>query len=178
MSAENSQQTSLKQKAVHEAKEITFVFLYLAIFFCTLATYSMPLLEKFEIWYFTYGPKLLNALVITKIILIGEAVHFGKKHEAKPLIYSSIYKAFVYGLLVFGFHMVEEAVERLIHGKDIAGAFRDVRIDDLLGRSVIIFLAFIPFFAFRELERVIGQEKLRGLFFQTGAQSSDHTASD
>jgi hypothetical protein len=49
------------------------------------------------------------------------------------LIYSSIYKAFVYGLLVFGFHMVEEAVKRLIHGKDIAGAFRGVRIDDLLG---------------------------------------------
>jgi hypothetical protein len=78
MSAENSQQTSLKQKAVHEAKEITVVFLYLAIFFCTLATYSMLLLEKFEIWYFTYGPALLNVLVITKIILIGEAVHLQK----------------------------------------------------------------------------------------------------
>jgi hypothetical protein len=94
------------------------------------------------------------------------------------LIYSSIYKAFVYGLLVFGFHMVEEAVKRLIHGKDIAGALRDICIDDLLGRSVIIFLAFIPFFAFRELERVISQEKLRGLFFRTGARSNDHTASD
>jgi hypothetical protein len=84
------------------------------------------------------------------------------------LIYSSIYKAFVYGLLVFGFHMVEEAVKRLIHGKDIAGAFRGVRIDDLLGRSVIIFLAFIPFSAFRELERVIGQEKLRAFSSEPG----------
>lgn len=85
MSAENSQQTSLKQKAVHEAKEVTFVFLCQAIFFCTLATYSMLLLEKFEIWYFTYGSALLNALVITKIILIGEAVHFGKKHEGQAI---------------------------------------------------------------------------------------------
>ena len=169
MSAENSHETNLKQKAVHEAKEITLVFLYLALFFCALATYSMLLLEKFEISYFTYGAALLNALVITKIILIGEAVHFGKKHEAKPLIYSCVYKAFVYGLLVFAFHFVEEVVKRLIHGKDIVGAFREVRIDDLLTRSVIIFLAFIPFFAFRELGRVIGQEKLRGLFFRTGA---------
>jgi len=48
-------------------------------------------------------------------------------------------------------------------GRISLGAFRGVRIDDLLGRSVIIFLAFIPFFAFRELERVIGQERLRGL---------------
>ena len=108
MSAENSQQTSLKQKAVHEGKEITYVFLYLAAFFCALATYSMLLLEKFEISYFTYGAALLNALIITKIILIGEAVHFGKKHEAKPLFYSCAYKAFVYGVLVFAFHIVEE----------------------------------------------------------------------
>ena len=171
MSAENSQQTSLKQKAVHEAKEITYVFLYLAAFFCALATYSMLLLEKFEISYFTYGAALLNALIITKIILIGEAVHFGKKHEAKPLFYSCAYKAFVYGVLVFAFHIVEEVIKRLIHGKAIVGAFREVRIDDLLARSVIIFLSFIPFFASRELGRVMGPDKLRDMFFRTGAPS-------
>ena len=171
MSAENSQQTSLKQKAVHEAKEITYVFLYLAAFFCALATYSMLLLEKFEISYFTYGAALLNALIITKIILIGEAVHFGKKHEAKPLFYSCAYKAFVYGVLVFAFHIVEEVIKRLIHGKAIVVAFREVRIDDLLARSVIIFLTFIPFFAFRELGRVMGPDKLRDMFFRTGAPS-------
>lgn len=171
MSIENTQQTSLRKKVVHEAKEMTSVFLYLAIFFCALTTYSMLLLQKFEISYFNYGAALLNALIVTKIILIGEAVHLGKKHETKPLIYSSMYKAFVYGLLVFGFHMVEEVVKRLIHGKDIAGAFRDIRIDDLLGRSVIIFLTFIPFFAFRELERVIGRDTLRDLFFRIGAPS-------
>ncbi|HEY1469653.1 MAG TPA: hypothetical protein VGF61_11470 [Candidatus Acidoferrum sp.] len=168
MSAENSHETGLKQKALHEAKEITFVFLYLAIFFCALATYSMLLLERFQISYFTYGAALLNAFIVTKIILIGEAVHLGKKHEGKPLIYSSIYKAFVFGLLVFGFHIVEEVVKRLIHGKDIAGAFREIRIDELLARSVIVFLTFIPFFAFRELGRVMGREKLRDLLFWRG----------
>jgi hypothetical protein len=47
--------------------------------------------------------------------------------------------------------------------------FREVRIDDLLARSVIIFLTFIPFFAFRELGRVMGPDKLRDVFFRTGA---------
>jgi hypothetical protein len=86
MRTENSQPTSLKQKAVHEAKEITYVFLYLAAFFCAQATYSMLLLEKFEISYFTYGAALLNALIITKIILIGEAVHFGKKTRSQAIV--------------------------------------------------------------------------------------------
>src|SRR5271157_2553872 len=100
MNAGNPETPGLKQKAAHEFKEITIVFLYLAFLFCALATYSMQLLEKFEILYFTYGAALLNAFIITKVILIGEAAHLGKKHEAKPLLYSSVYKAFLYGLLV------------------------------------------------------------------------------
>jgi hypothetical protein len=37
MTAENSQSTSLKQKAAHEFKEMTIVTVYLAFFFCALA---------------------------------------------------------------------------------------------------------------------------------------------
>jgi len=173
MNAQDSQKTGLKQKAADEFREIAIVFLYLAVFFCALSTYSMLLLEKYEISYFSYGSALLNAFVITKVILIGEAAHVGKKHEAKPLLVSAVYKAFLYGLLVFAFHIVEEIVKRLIHGKDIAGAFREIRLDDLLARSVVIFCTFIPFFGFRELERVLGKGKFRALVFGTGAPNSD-----
>jgi len=169
MSAEVVQHTGLKQKAVHEFKEMTIVTVYLAFFFCALATYSMLLMGKSELAYFTYGAAVVNALVVAKVILIGEAAHLGKRHEDKPLIYSCIYKAFLYTLLVFAFHFVEEIIKRLIHGKDIAGAFRDVRLDELLARSVIIFCTFIPFFAFRELGRVLGPDKFRAMFLRTGA---------
>src|SRR5450432_4204051 len=128
MPAENPEKSSLKQKAMHEFKEITIVFLYLAFFFCALSTYSMLLLQKYEISYFSYGTALLNALVITKIILIGEALHFGRRLEHKPLIYSAIYKAFMYGLLVFAFHLVEELIKRLVHGENLAGAFQEVHL--------------------------------------------------
>jgi hypothetical protein len=163
MSAEVVQHTGLTQKAVHEFKEMTIVTLYLAFFFCALATYSMLLMGKSELAYFTYGAAVVNALVVAKVILLGEAAHLGRKYEAKPLIYSCVYKAFLYTLLVFAFHFVEEVVKRLIHGKDIAGAFRDVSLDELLARSVVIFCTFIPFFAFRELGRILGQDKFRAM---------------
>jgi hypothetical protein len=169
MNAENNEKSGIKQKAAHEGKEITIVFVYLAFFFCALSTYSTLLLKQFEVSYFNLGAALLNAFVITKVILIGEAAHLGRRHEYKPLYYSVISKAFLYGLLVFAFHIVEEIVKRLIHEKDIVGAFHDVRLDDLLARSVIIFLTFIPFFAFRELGRVLGQEEFRALFLRAGA---------
>jgi hypothetical protein len=74
-------------------------------------------------------------------------------------------------LLVFAFHFVEEVVKRLIHGKDIAGAFRDVSLDELLARSVVIFCTFIPFFAFRELGRILGQDKFRAMLIGKGASA-------
>jgi hypothetical protein len=166
MNDENSRKTSLKQKAVHEFEGLAVIFLYLAFFFCAITTYSMLLLNKFEISYFAYGAALINALVIAKVILIGEYARLGRKPEAKPLIYSAVYKAFVFGLLVFAFHIFEEAIKELVHGRPIRAAFHEVRMDDLLSRSVIVFCTFIPLFAFREMQRVLGEEQFRALLFR------------
>lgn len=169
---DTSQKVSFKQRAIHEFEDMGVIFLYLAFFFCAISTYSMLLLNKFEISYFTYGAALINALVIAKVILIGEYARIGRKHEAKPLLYSAIYKAFVFGLLVFAFHLIEEAIKEVVHGHRVAAAFREMRIDDLLARTVIVFCTFISLFAFRELQRVLGEDKFRTLLFgRTTVQS-------
>lgn len=169
MTTENAKKSSLKQKAAHEFKEFAVIFLYLAFFFCALATYSMLLLDTYHVSYLNYGFALLNALVIAKVILIGEYMHLGNKHEAKPLLVSAVYKAFLFGLLVFGFHIVEELIRRLVHGASVATASREVRFDELLSRSLVVFSTFIPLFGFRELRRVLGDDKFHDLFFRIGS---------
>lgn len=169
MSAETSKSASLKQKAAHELQEFSGIFLYLACFFCAFATYSMLLLNQFHVSYFAFGTALINALVIAKVILIGEYAHLGKKHEAKPLFQSALYKAIMFSLLVFAFHVVEEMIKRRWHGETFGSAAHGIRISELLARSVVIFCTFLPLFAFRELERVMGEDKIRSLFFGTGA---------
>ena len=171
MSDDTSPKIGLKQKAMHEFVEMGVIFLYLAFFFCAISTYSMLLLNKFEISYFTYGASFINALVVAKVILIGEYARIGRKHEAKPLFYSAIYKAFVFCLLVFAFHLIEEAIKELVHGHRITAAFREMRIDDLLARTVIIFCTFIPLFAFRELQRVLGDDKFKAILFRASEVS-------
>jgi len=167
MDSEISKKTRMKQEITRQFVEFAKVSLYLAFFFCALTTYKMLLLNEFHAAYFDYGTALINALVIGKVILLGQDLHLGKKHEQKALLLSAVYKAFVFGLLVFAFHFVEEAIKRLLHGNGIAGAFHDVRIDDLLARTVIMFLTFIPLFGFLELRRVLGDDKFHGLFFKT-----------
>ena len=117
--------------------------------------------------------------MIAKVILIGEYAHLGKKHESKPLLLSAIYKAFLFGLLVFGFHIIEEVIKNLLHGQDMATAFHDIRIDELLARSVVVFCTFVPLFGFRELRRVLGEDDFQSLFFKTGtAAKSDFSGRD
>ena len=174
MSTEISKGATLKQKAVHELEEFFGIFLYLAFFFCAVATYSMLLLNESHVSYFTFGTALLNAAVIAKVILIGEYAHLGKKHETKPLFLSATYKAFLFSLLVFAFHIVEEVIKRRWHGENFGSAYHGIHINELLARTLVIFCTFLPLFAFRELQRVLGEDKFRSLFFRTEAPPKAH----
>jgi magnesium-transporting ATPase (P-type) len=170
MSKTAEQKAEMKQKAKHEMKELIVIFLYLAFFFCALTTYNMVLLREFHEETWNYGFALLNALVITKVVMIGEVAKVGSRYEARPLLLSALYKAFMFWLLVLAFHFVEELIKRLWHGADLATASREIRIDDLISRSIIIFCVFIPFFGFREFQRVLGEEKFYNLLFRSEAE--------
>jgi hypothetical protein len=154
-----------RQKIKHELKEMLAIFLYLAFFFCALETLETFLLDEYHLRYWGYTFALISALVITKVIMIGEYAKLGKRHEDKALFLSAIWKAFVFGLLVFAFHIVEEVIKRLIHGADSATVSRELRLDQFAGRAIVVFCTFIPLFAFREFRRVMGEEEFRSLVF-------------
>jgi hypothetical protein len=159
----------LKKEAIHESRELFVIFVFLAFFFCALTTYSMLLLDQFHITYWSYGFALINALVIAKVILIGEYVHVGRRYESRPLLQSTLYKAVLFTLLVFAFHVVEEVIKHLVHGVPVVRLPQEIHIDELLGRSILVFCVFIPLFAYRELRRILGDEKFHNLVFRSAA---------
>ncbi len=145
--------------------EMLWLFLYLAFFFSALVTYDTLLLRQYDVQYWSFGFALLNAAVITKVIMIGEYAKLGTRHEGRALLISAVWKAFVFGLLVIAFHIVEEIVKRLIHGSNVESASRHLRLDQFAGHALVVFCTFIPLFAFRELRRVMGEEEFRNLVF-------------
>jgi len=163
----NSAHPDRKEKIKHELKEMLTLSLYLAFFFCAIAIYDMLLLRQYNVEYWTVAFALINALVITKVIMIGEYAKLGKRHEDKALLVSAVWKAFVFGLLVFAFHVVEEMIKRLIHGSDVAKAATDIRFEQLAGRSIVVFCVFVPLFAWREFRRVMGEETFADLVFRS-----------
>ena len=164
----NSAHPGRKEKIKHELWEMFWLFLYLAFFFCALVAYDTLLLKQYEVEYWNFGFALLNAAVITKVIMIGEYAKLGARHEGKALVISAVWKAAVFGLLVFAFHVVEEIVKRLIHGADLEKASRNLRFDQFAGRAIVVLATFIPLFVFREFRRVMGEEEFSNLLFGPG----------
>ena len=138
----NSTHPDRKEKIKHEFREMLELFLYLAFFFCALAIYDMLLLKQYNVEYLTIAFALINAAVITKVIMIGEYAKLGKRYEYKALLVSAVWKAFVFGLLVFAFHIVEEVIKRLIHGADLAKVTSDIRFDQFAGPQYRCVLRF------------------------------------
>jgi len=171
MTVEQSEKRGMKQKLAHELRDMAHIFVYLALFLCALATYSTLLLREFHVSYFVYGTALLNALIMAKIILIGEYFKLGRKHEGKPLIHAAVLKAFQFAILMAMFHVIEEVIKHLIGGHSVGNALHELtagRLTEILARNLVFFCALVPFFAGRELRRVMGEEKFAALFFRTG----------
>src|SRR5215472_8923639 len=150
----------------HELTEMLELFFYLAFFFGALAIYDILLLRQYDInEYWSAGFALINAAVITKIIMIGEYAKLGKQYENKAILTSAVWKAFVFGLLVFAFHVVEEVIKPLIHGADFSKSFTYIRLEQFAGRAILVFCVFVLLFAWREFRRVMGKKEFRSLFY-------------
>jgi|ERR1700728_1870887 len=158
---------TLKRKVTQEFGQLTSLTVYLGVFFCVLDTYSMLLMNKFHIAYFAYGTALVNALLVAKVILIGEAINLGGRFEQKPVLCSAIAKATMFAWLVFVLHLLEEMLKNLLVGKTVTAVFEDIRLDDLLMRTIVIVCAFVPLFIFREVRRVVGRDVLRNILLRS-----------
>ena len=159
---------ALKQKVMRELAAYWTIFVYLAFFFSAFTCYRRLILAEYHIGYFHFGFALIQALILAKVILIGDAMHLGRRLEEKPLILPTLYKAIIFTVWVGVFRLIEYTIEGLLHRKGFAGGIDEfVRqgSDTFLAECLVVFAAFIPFFAFRELGRVLGEGKIGELFF-------------
>jgi hypothetical protein len=168
-----------KKRVAHEMYEFVVVFVLLAPFFVSFATFRMYVTHEFGNAFFAYGTALFNALVLAKIILIGELARLGKRSESEPLIVSTIYKSALFTVLYVAFHVLESAVHALWHGQTFLGAIYQAAVTrrgELVSIGLVLFFAFIPFFALRETRRVMGADKFLELFTKRQPPRSDELA--
>jgi hypothetical protein len=172
MPDEKKNKVGLKEKAVEEFKVYWIVTLFLAFLFCAFTWYRRLILTEVGVSYFHYGAGLVEALIIAKVILIGQAFGLGKRFEDDPLIVAALFKAVLYGVFVALFAVLEHIIGGLIHGKNMEAVWQELLglgKDEILARTLMVIVTFVPFFAFWETNRVLGEGKLLAMFFQRRA---------
>ena len=122
--SQHEHKPSLKEKAVFQLKEFFGIFLYLWVLFALFAIHHSIILVEKRINYQAQGFAIINALILAKLMLIGEDLHLGKRFEDKPLIYSILYKSLVFCVFFIGFHIIEEMAVGVIRGGPLVRVFR------------------------------------------------------
>jgi len=168
MANANGKKRHWKDLILHEFVEYWINVVYLGLVFAAFTQYRRFVLAAYDIVYTNYWIALIQALVLAKVIMIGAVVRLGRGLERKPLIYPTLYKTVVFSVLVVAFTVVEHAVKGLWQGKGPMGGvteFFGKGLHELLAGSLVLFVSLIPFFAVKELSRVLGKDKIIALMF-------------
>ena len=159
---------NLKQNALLEYKRFLGIFLYLWVVFALLSIHESIIRAQHNLDFTAHTFAVINAFVLAKVLLVGEYLHLGTGFKEKPLVYPVLYKSLVFSIFLTAFHVAERMIVGMIRGKTFAESFSAIgggRLEAILSIGALSFVMLIPFFAFRELGRVIGHEELRALFY-------------
>ncbi len=171
MNSPDKNKGNLKKKLLHEVNVYFVYVVYLALVFAAFTQYRRLILADVGISYTNYGVAVIEALILAKVIMIGDVLHLGRRFEHRPLIFPILLNTAIFTLFVGVFTLIEHAIKGLFKGKGaVEGVmeFLGKGSYEILAGCLVIFVAFIPFFALRELGRVLGGEgKILDLFFKS-----------
>lgn len=158
---------ALKQRARHELSDYIVIVAYLWLVFGLLLLYKSVILNEEHLSYVMRGVALINALVLGKFVLIARAIHLGDTADDAPLIYPTLLKSALFSLVVAVCKILEDAIVGFYHGRSFSQSIANIgggTFKGILTLTVLLFVMFIPFFAFGELQRILGEGKLTRLF--------------
>jgi hypothetical protein len=173
MSSNDNKKGGWKKRIFHEMVEYWINVAYLTLIFAAFTQYRRFVLAAHDIAYTNYWVAVIEALILAKVVMIGDAMRLGRGLGQKPLIYPTLFRTVVFSLFVVGFTLIEHLIKGLWMGKGFTGGlvgFLGKGSHELLAGCLVVFVAFIPFFAFKELGRVLGEGKIRTLFFRRRAE--------
>jgi hypothetical protein len=158
MASESTKSLSLKQRAAREMEEFLAVTLFLSVLLGAITAYRRLLMSEVGVPYLHYGYALIEALVLAKIIRIGEAFRFGERHEDKPLIVSALYKSLIIGFFALVAHVLEHVIHALVKVESPAAAVARQR-GEIAIYTLVVLVVFVPFFSLQQAGRLLGEER-------------------
>jgi hypothetical protein len=175
--AEAVAKPTLRERGVHELKEMAVITVYLFVVLATVLLMKAAVLHEQGIAFTPLSIAIVKAAVLAKFILIGDAMRLGEGFKSQPLIWPTIYKSVSFLIFLVILTIIEEIVVGLFHHQSAAASLQElfgVKLQETVAGIVLLQLALIPFFGFRELSEVLGQGTMSRLFFSDRGAVTPH----
>lgn len=142
-------------------------FVFFALFFLAFTFYRSMVYEEFHLGAVHYSSAIIQALIISKLILLGQKFHLGSKKWKIPFLLGVVYRSLLFCIFVFFMIVIEKLVEGRIEGKTWADAYShllSIGYYEILGRIGVVLFVFIPFFSFLGIAEKIGKKNFYEVF--------------
>jgi hypothetical protein len=168
---EPSRKKQLEKRIVNETKEYLVVAGYFMLFLVSVTTYRTLILKEYDIDTFVLGWAVVQAMILGKIVLIGQFLHLGDKLVGRPLIVVTLWKSVLFSLFAAFLIGAEHAATALVHHRPLLDEFRfsGGHGYEMVARFQLMLVAFVPFFALRVTAQRAGQDSLYELLFARSA---------
>lgn len=127
------------------------------------------MMQPTDIRFTSYLGATLGALLAGKVIIIVETMPFINAFPNKPIIYNIIWKFVIYSFFVLLVQILDYIVQGLYHTKHWSTTYAHLKMDLaqslFWGVQISVLMFFLIFIVFSELVRVIGETKMKKIFF-------------
>jgi hypothetical protein len=164
--------STAKSRLAHELKTYAIVSAYLFICFSVILFYDASTSTGPSASAIGIGAALAKALVLGKFILMGELMNPGSRVTAPTLLHRITWRTLGMLLVLIVFKLIEELIVAAVHGQGAGEAFGELMHQpwrSLVAPTLMMLLILIPLMTAIELDRALGEGRLRDLLLKRDA---------
>ena len=170
--------TGWKKRAFEELRKLSITVIYIWVLLSVFTLHREIILANYHIKYSAkFGFAFINAVILAKFMWLGEVQHAGKKAAGKALLYSTLWKAALFTVILMICHLLEEALVKVWHGHSFAASFSEGIADprDILATMLLVFVVLIPFFFAKGLIEILGKDEIKRLLLTAQTKEQHRT---
>jgi len=159
---------TIRDKASKELHELSALAAYWIFFLAAFTVYGALITGQAlgSAVYVRFGWSIITGVVIAKMILIGDWLKLGERHHVGHTGRPILSQIAIYGPFVFVLMLLEKIIEGFFHGsgvRETVARLASIGWKEIVARTLIIVVAMVPFFAFREVARATGYSSVRDI---------------
>ena len=149
----------------HEFLEMLPAVIFFAVGFNVIVLTTNLILSEYALRAGNFLLAITSALVVGKAVLVANATPFLRRYDTVPLAWSILYKAVVYCVFVFLARLIEAGLEDWFAGRPLSETLATFSWHRFLAIQIWLFVLFLIYVTFSELNQLIGEGELRHMLF-------------